>query len=179
MEDARLYVGGGKAELETRIKNRKWNRRNIDRDITALYSLLASENEGTIFRRGGESGLNIYGTEFRQHISVAEILCEAFQRGDKRANNYRVGEVMDNLRGWTLGNNRLQKADPQYPDQTKPYYRDKHADDEPPHEDKQSENPTDDFIGASISTLEDPPFWFGYPTFLPQSAAFFVCIQST
>lgn len=156
MEEAHLYIGGGKRELEARIRNRKWNRRGIENDIDALYQLLASEKEGTVYRSCGEGGLIIYGTELRQHVSVAEILAEAFTRGDKRANNYRVGEVMDNLSGWTLGE-RLQNADPQYPDQRKPYFRDAQIDDEPPPDDKQSETPTDNFIGEPLD-LENPPF---------------------
>ena len=155
MEDAHLYIGGGKAELEIRIRNRKWHKRDIDSDIDALYQLLAPSNEGTVYRSCGEgNAIVIYGTELRQHVSVAEILAEAFQRGDKRANNYRVGEVMDNLCGWTLGN-RLKGADPQYPDQTKPYFRDKQAEDDSTEE-QQSETPTTDFIGEAM--LENPPF---------------------
>lgn len=159
MADAHIYIGGGKAELETRIKNRKWNRRGIESDITELYRLLASENNGTVYRSCGEgNAITIYGTELRQHVSVAEILYEAFQRGDKRANNYRVGEVMDNLSGWTLGS-RLRNADPQYPDQTKPYFRDKQSEDDEPTEEKQAaENLTDDFFDMPINALENPPF---------------------
>lgn len=158
--DGRIFIGGGKQELETRIKNRKRNKSTINADVTELYTLLSAKNEGKIFRNAGEAGLYIYGTELRQHISISEVLNEAFAKGDKRANNYRVAAVLASLEDWHVGE-RLQNADPVYPDVRKPYFRNAAQVDEPSQDEKQSEptndTPHDDFVGEQID-MEDPPF---------------------
>ncbi|MBQ3433868.1 MAG: hypothetical protein IJG24_02345, partial [Selenomonadaceae bacterium] len=134
MTQGSLRVGGGEAELTTRIRNRKWNRSGIDADVIELHRVLSCGNEGKNYNGDPDAkAIYIYGTELRQHVSVSEILAEAFSRGDKRANNYSVGEVMDAMSDWKLGE-RLRGADPQYPDVRKPYLRDKPIDDEPTHD---------------------------------------------
>ena len=177
--DGKIFVGGGKEELVIRIRNRKWKKSAISDDINALLELLASKNEGTVYRNAGETGLYIYGTEIRQHICMSEILSEAFANGDKRKNTFRITEILSTLEGWTLGE-RLQKADPQYPDQRKPYYRNDdnlptNDDDPPPQKDTTEKheqpatfspheeqvkagNSIEDIADLPIDPLENPPF---------------------
>lgn len=150
--DGKIFIGGGKAELETRIRNRKWNKSSISDDVDALWKLLAHENEGTVYRTAGDAGLYFYGTEQRQHICMTEIFNECFFGNDSRKKTYRIAEILTALDGWTLGE-RLRNADPQYPDQTKPYYRN-----EPAREESQPQTPTENLTDLPIDPLENPPF---------------------
>ena len=74
-------------------------------------------------KRGDDSldEYHIYGTEERQHICAAEIFNECFGQ-DNRKRMPRINETLALLEGWKAGE-RLQKIDPAYPDQKKPYYR--------------------------------------------------------
>ena len=67
--------------------------------------------------------LTFYGSTPREHVCAAEIFNEAISNGDKRKQMYRINEILSQLDGWHLGK-RLQKADPEYREQKKPYYRD-------------------------------------------------------
>ena len=63
----------------------------------------------------------LYGSELRQHICAAEIFNECFGT-DKRKSMNRINEILNQLDDWHLGR-RLQKVDPVYSEQRKPYYR--------------------------------------------------------
>ena len=68
--------------------------------------------------------LTFYGSELREHICAAEIFNEAIANGDKRKQMYRIEEILSHLDGWHVGErNDLRRADPEYPDQRKPYFR--------------------------------------------------------
>lgn len=94
--------------------------------------------------------LTFYGSELREHICAAEIFNEAIANGDKRKAMYRIAEILSHLDGWHLGE-RLQKADPEYPEQKKPYYR--NSDNRPA--DEPAANPADDLTCNSEPVDED------------------------
>lgn len=87
--------------------------------------------------------LTFYGREQRQHICAAEIYHECFANGDKRKQMYRIQEILSKLDGWQLGD-RLQKADPEYPEQRKPYFRVQVAD-----------NPLDSTLAAAAELIDE------------------------
>ncbi len=70
---------------------------------------------------GSGALLKFYGCYERKRICAAEIFNECFGN-DNRKKMPRIVEILSKLDGWKLGE-RLQKQDPQYPDQKKPYYR--------------------------------------------------------
>ena len=108
-----------------------------------------------LIKRGDDVEVNfdIYGSEYRQHICASEVWNEAFGQ-DRRKSPNRIAEVLSQLDGWTLGDRKdVRNADPQYPDQRQPYYRDEQIDDETPPDENQSETPKDDFFGEPIDDL--------------------------
>lgn len=161
MEDAKIYIGGGKRELERRIKSRTQRKSSIDSDVDELYLLLTPENESTLYIKTGDSdALIIFGTELRNHICAAEIRAEFFAPTDKRNNMTRINELLPTIENWHTGA-RIQKLDPEYPDQKKVFYRDEPTPDEADKDDAHTEDAPetshDDFIGEPLD-LENPPF---------------------
>ena len=132
---------------------------DINRDIDEIYKLLKFDTQRDDIQRinfGETTSYRFYGCELREHICAAEIFNECFGTGDKRKAMYRINEVLNKLDGWHLGT-RLQKADPEYREQKKPFYRD---DDNRLNENEQSANeyPADEFQGKPLEPTETPPF---------------------
>ncbi|MBQ3445066.1 MAG: toprim domain-containing protein [Selenomonadaceae bacterium] len=132
--------------------------KNVDADVAKISDWLTG-NAGKKFVRIKEitrgtdvvKEFYIYGSEYRQHVCAAEIFNECFG-SDKRKQMYRINEILSNLAGWHLGA-RLARADSVYPDQKKPFYRDK--DNYPPNElDESVQN--DIFSGEPIDTTDLP-----------------------
>ena len=65
---------------------------------------------------------------------------------------YRINEILSSLEGWHLGA-RLQKADAVYPDQKKPFYRNK---DNYPSKELDETAQDDSFQGEPIDTADLP-----------------------
>ena len=128
-EDRRKFFTDGQitfdiATLNYRRRAQGGREQDVQRDIDEIYKLCNSKREDIqqIFF-GTETSYRFYGAEYRQHICAAEIFNEAFANGDKRKLMYRINEILTDLEGWHLGD-RLQKADPEYSNQKKPYWRD-------------------------------------------------------
>lgn len=121
-EERRKFIADGNIkfvkgfdELKARIKARGRGTRDVE--IEKLQTIFASET----VRDSGDLSI-IYGSEYRQHICAAEIFNECFG-SDNRKKMFRINEILSTLEGWHLGE-RLRNANPAYPDQKKPYYRD-------------------------------------------------------
>ena len=105
--------------------------KNVETDVAKISEWLSGNAGKTFVRkkditRGSDvvaQEFYIYGSEYRQHVCAAEIFNECFG-SDKRKQMYRINEILSSLEGWHLGA-RLQKADAVYPDQKKPFYRNK------------------------------------------------------
>ena len=98
--------------------------------------------------------ITFYGSELREHICAAEIFNEAIANGDKRKQMYRISEILSRLDGWHLGE-RLQKADPEYPEQKKPYFR--NSDNRPA--DEPADNSDDLTRNSEPVADDDLPLW--------------------
>lgn len=135
-ERRKFFADGGKfsskimySDLIARRQKRGGTKEAIAADIAKIKDFLNEENQWVVVEtvpRGKDNPpdliYHIYGTERRKHICAAEIFNECFG-ADRRKNMNRISEVLSRLDGWTLGE-RLQKVDPAYFDQRKPYYRD-------------------------------------------------------
>lgn len=128
-ERREFFSDGGKiqieqADIEARFKNSAGKRAE---ELQPEFDEACRVKAGFVRQFAGRDGnwqLVFYGAEPREHICAAEIFNEGFGTGDKRKAMYRINEILSNLDGWHLGA-RLQKADPEYREQRKPYYRDK------------------------------------------------------
>ena len=136
-------------ELKSRRKAR--GGKNIDSDVMQIHDICTG-NVGNARKENvkDSEATYFYGSEYRQHICAAEVFTECFGQ-DKRKSMHRINEILSQLDGWTAGT-RLQKADPEYNDQTKPYYRNA---DNIPVDDEQTQSA--DFSGEPIN-LDDIPF---------------------
>lgn len=156
-EERRKFIADGNLRLfhayeELTSRRKARGKKDIEADLDKIHSICTSnvgirkDNDATYF----------YGTEYRNHICAAEIHNECFGNDPRKRMN-RINEILSTLEGWTLGE-RLRKADPEYPDQKKPYYRDE-GKLPPDEEDTEGDSNTqpNDFIGETLS-LEDPPF---------------------
>ena len=128
VERAKFFADGqitfDQATLNYRRRARGGRAEDIERDINEIHKLLNSKRTDIQKIEAGAVTLyKFYGCELREHICAAEIFNECFGTGDKRKLMYRFNEILDTLEGWHLGA-RLQKADPEYREQKKPYYRD-------------------------------------------------------
>ena len=123
------------AELNFRRRARGGKPDDVQRDVNLISSYIdkggKNENGEITIRieeipRGKDNPpdkiYHINGTELRTHICASELFNECFG-ADRRKNMNRISEILSRLDGWYLGE-RLQKIDPAYPDQRKPYYRD-------------------------------------------------------
>ena len=105
--------------------------KNVEADVAKISEWLSGDAGKKFVRkkditRGSDvvaQEVYIYGSEYREHVCAAEIFNECFG-SDKRKQMYRINEILSSLEGWHLGA-RLQKADSVYPDQKKPFYRNK------------------------------------------------------
>lgn len=155
-DDRRKFFVDGKftieeGDLDARFKNSG----RITPDKQAAFDkakqISPSVRRVNISQGGGmPCYLTFYGSELREHICAAEIFNEAIPNGDKRKQMYRIEEILSHLDGWTLSK-RLQKADPEYPDQRKPYFR--NPDNRPA--DEPATNPADDLTSDSESVDND------------------------
>ena len=128
-EERRKFFVDGQiifAQSTLNFRRRARGGRDVDTDINEIWNLLKSQRQDIQeFKTQDNRELYIfYGSEYRMHICAAEIYNECFCTGDKRKLMYRISEILDSLDGWHLGD-RLQKADSEYREQKKPYYRDK------------------------------------------------------
>ncbi len=135
-ERRKFFVNGGGlimvdalTEFNHRRRARGGKPDDVQRDVNLIYDFLngtAGKNFVRIekIKRGDNviDEYHIYGSELRQHICQSEIYQECFGADNRKRMN-RIAEILSRLDGWTLGE-RLQKNDPSYPDQRKPYYRD-------------------------------------------------------
>lgn len=113
----RKAIGGNKDTVQSDIdKISDWLEGTDGKNYVRTESI-----RGQIRGQDNITEFFVYGSEFREHICAAEIFNECFGADNRKRIN-RIGEILSKLEGWHLGA-RLQKADPQYADQTKPYYR--------------------------------------------------------
>ena len=129
--------------------------RDLEPDLTELNNLVTDDKRKNVQKipNGTTTLYRFFGSELREHICAAEIFNEAFSTGDKRKAMYRINEILTNLDGWHLGN-RLQKADPEYTEQKKPYYR--NEDNRTAETDKPPTRDYDDFGGELIDPNDIP-----------------------
>ena len=152
-EQRRKFITDGKITFkqgELEMLRKSIGGRNVTQDILEIKKILDDSNVvvRNLIKRGDDVEVNfdIYGSEYRQHICASEIWREAFGQ-DRRKSPNRIAEVLSQLDGWTLGS-RLDRADPIYPCQRQPYYRDA-----TPTDENQSETSKDDFFGEPIDDL--------------------------
>lgn len=127
-ERRKFHVDGGKitiekADLQARFKNTAGNRYD---ELKPVFEAACTVKDGYVREftdKNDRWWYAFYGTAERQHICAAEIFNECFGQ-DNRKRMPRINEKLATLDGWHSGD-RLQKVDPAYPDQKKPYYRDK------------------------------------------------------
>lgn len=155
----KFFVDGQITFEETTLNYRRQaqggTQRDIKRDLDEIHKLCTSQREDVqkiVTYQPPSERFRFYGSELREHICAAEIFNECFGTGDKRKLMYRLNEILDNLEGWHLGA-RLQKADPEYREQRKPYYRDKNN--RPAEKDLQ---PVDEFQGTLVNPRDIPDF---------------------
>ena len=166
-ERRRKFIADGKIEVdqtELNIARRAHGGQEavVQKDIDAIDSYLRS-GKGVLkqaIQVKGEPPQDryiLFGTEYRQHICATEIFNECFGQ-DKRKSMNRINEILSMMDGWTLGK-RLRNVDPEYNDQSKPYYRD--ADNQPDtatNDESPAEIATHEtFSGATID-MDDLPF---------------------
>lgn len=128
-DDRRKYFVDGQitfdqTTLNFRRRAQGGREQDIERDINEIYKLCNAQRTDIqqITTADNRTLYRFYGSELREHICAAEIFNECFGTGDKRKLMYRFNEILNTLDGWHLGA-RLQKADPEYREQRKPYYR--------------------------------------------------------
>ena len=159
-EERRKFFTDGQITFDKdTLTNRRKARggRDVDRDIEEIYALCNPELNPDGIQKiltSGEPLYRFFGSELREHICAAEIFNEAFGTGDKRKAMYRINEILSTLDGWHLGD-RLQKADPEYSNQKKPYYRDENNC--PAADDTTTEHPDDLWQGDPVDP-DDTPF---------------------
>lgn len=134
-ERRKFFADGGKfssklmfSDLISRRKKLGGSQKKIEADIAKIKDFLNEENPWVVIETipRGKDNLpdtiyHIYGTEYRKHICAAEIYNEHFGADNRRRMN-RINETLSRLEGWEAGA-RLRNADPLYPDQKLPYYR--------------------------------------------------------
>ena len=128
IKNGRLVMPDALTEFNHRRRARGGNPDTVQRDVDAITSHLKPSQQKPWLRIENKKifgnpvdEYTLYGSEPRQHICATEIFNECFGT-DKRKSMKRINEILSQLDGWTLGE-RIQKSDPAYPDQKKPYYR--------------------------------------------------------
>ena len=125
-ERRKFFVDGGKitiekADLQARFKNMAGRRYD---ELKPVFDAACKVKDGYVRELTDKNDrwcYAFYGNELREHICTSEIFNECFG-ADNRKRITRISEILSQLAGWQLGS-RLRNADPVYPDQTKPYYR--------------------------------------------------------
>lgn len=127
--DGRLVLPDGLADLNKRRRARGGKENIVQHDVNLISGFLDGVAGKNFVRRNeikrGDDTITeyiVYGSEYRQHISTAEVFHECFGSSKRKSMN-SIGEVLKHLEGWHL-EKRLQSADSVYPDQKRPYYRD-------------------------------------------------------
>lgn len=128
IKNGRLVMINAVREFNFRRRSRGGNPNSVQNDVNLISSALKpAQNKPWLLidqktiQGNDVDEYTIYGSEFRQHICAAEIFNECFG-ADKRKSMQRIHEILPTLDGWSLGA-RIQKADPVYGDQKKPFYR--------------------------------------------------------
>ncbi|MBR4153134.1 MAG: toprim domain-containing protein [Selenomonadaceae bacterium] len=126
-ERRKFHANGGNitievADLKARFKNSAGRRFD---SLKPVFDKACEVRDGFVRKftdRESRWCYAFYGSEFREHICAAEIFNECFGQ-DNRKKMPRINEALSTLDGWHAGE-RIQKTDPAYLDQRKPYYRD-------------------------------------------------------
>ena len=150
--DKHICFSGGVSELFMRRRARGGRRDVVNADLDCINDMFKDSATNKFFKFS-DGLLTVYGCELRQHICAAEIRSECFAPTDKRNSMTRINELLPTIEGFHLGD-RLQNADPAYPDQKKPFYRDN----TPTDDDTPDTSEKDDFIGDPIDPNDVPPF---------------------
>lgn len=90
--------------------------RNLERDLEQINNFLNNRSYcriTTIKNKLGDirDAIEIYGTEYRQHICISEIFNECFGSNSKR-NHSRINDMFSRIQGWSLG--KGVSSDPEY-----------------------------------------------------------------
>ena len=128
IKNGRLVMLDAVSEFNHRRRARGGKRDTVQADVDFISDWLEG-TKGKDFVRSERKTIQgpdvkeyiLYGSELRQHVCAAEIFNECFG-SDNRKRMPRINEILIHLDEWHLGA-RLRNADPAYPDQTKPYYR--------------------------------------------------------
>ena len=140
-ERRNFFVNGGCLKVKDAVTEFNHRRRarggkpdDVQQDVNLIssYIELGGKNENrerTIWiekiPRGKDNDpdeiYHINGSVARQRICAAEIFNECFGADNRKRIN-RIAEILSRLDGWAVGA-RLRFADPIYPDQKLPYYR--------------------------------------------------------
>lgn len=128
-EERRQFFQNGsiaieETDLEIRFKTR---RKKIPDELQAEFDAARTgefvKRDDARDKRTGNITTHFvfYGTEYRQHVCVAEILNEFFSPAEKKSPN-KIHEILATIKGWALGE-RIPR-DSCYGNQPKVYYRD-------------------------------------------------------
>ena len=130
IKNARLVMINALAEFISRRRSQGGNEDEVERDVKLITECLTPASDKHWLRiehkdfKGNEVDEYIlHGSELRQRVCASEI-CHECLGGDPRKYTTRLNEILSKLDGWELGT-RLQKADLEYNDQRKPFYRKK------------------------------------------------------
>ena len=122
-ERREFFVDGGVFEISGDnfwARARSQHGKDLD-DLKSAFEAYLNRDDETVqkFFKFNEERWRLTGNT-RQHICAAEIFNECFG-SDSRKRMTRINEILPNI-GWRLGE-RLQRVDPKYADQRKPYWR--------------------------------------------------------
>ena len=130
IKNGRLVIDNALDKFERIRRMRGGDKEKVERDVELIKACLTTapdkhwlQIETKTIQGNTVAEYILYGSEIRQRVCASEI-CHECLGGDARKYTTRLNEILSKLDGWELGT-RLQKADPEYNDQRKPYYRKK------------------------------------------------------